>query len=192
MSQPVGPVLNESQVSLLRKPSFRQVPWLTPKSNRNAVRYGKATGRTMGNASSTFNAIYQGSANSEILHSASRNNLNLYFKFAFLIKSDNLGLLFHVLSFIQFCERKLLLPIVGLVLKFIFKYRVFSTKLYAHKMFGSWEFKTIFLGSLQKVFGGPCNIQIMRATGKNTLEASWHRWRTLWDIVHDTEEKSRA
>jgi len=73
----------------------------------------------------------------EILHSASRNNLNLYFKFAFLIKSDNLGLLFHVLSFIQFCARKLLLPIVGLVLKFIFKYRVFSTKLYAHKMFGS-------------------------------------------------------
>jgi len=43
-------------------------------------------------------------------------------------------LLFYVLNFIQFCVRKLLLPIV--VLKMIFIYDVFSTKLYAHEMFG--------------------------------------------------------
>jgi len=29
----------------------------------------------------------------------------------------------------------------------------------------------LFLGSLQKVFWGPCNIQTMRATEKNTLQA---------------------
>jgi len=96
-------------------------------------------------------SLVQGSANSgsrpkfgrETFHSVSRNNLNLHFKFAILIrqkKYGHLGLLFHVLSFIQFCARKLLLPIVGLVLKFIFNYRAFSTKLYAHEMFGSREF----------------------------------------------------
>ena len=112
----------------------------------------------------------------ETLHSGSRNNLNLHSKFAILIKCDNSGLPFHVLSFIKFCARKLLLPIVGLVLKFISNYRVFSTKLYAHKMLGSWEFRTNF-GALQKVFGGPCNIQTMRATGKNTLQALVTSWK---------------
>ena len=47
-----------------------------------------------------------------------------------------------MLSFVQFYARKLLLSIV--VLKFIFNYRVFSTKIYAHEMFESREFRTIF------------------------------------------------
>jgi len=34
-----------------------------------------------------------------------------------------------------------------LVLKLIFNYKIFSTKLYAHEMFVSREFKTIFQGS---------------------------------------------
>jgi len=50
--------------------------------------------------------------------------------------------LIYVLSFIQFSARKLLLSIV--VLKLIFNDKVFSTKLYAHEMFGSREFRTIF------------------------------------------------
>jgi len=43
-------------------------------------------------------------------------------------------LLFYVLSFIQFCARKLLL--LTLVLKLIFNYQVFSTKLQAHGCLG--------------------------------------------------------
>ena len=35
----------------------------------------------------------------------------------------------------QFCAPKLLLPVE--ILKFIFNYNVFSTKLYAHEIFGS-------------------------------------------------------
>jgi len=92
----------------------------------------------------------------KILPCGSRNNLNLHFKLAIHIrqnKCDHLGLLLYALSFIQFCVRKLLLTIVGLVLKYMFNYRVFSTKLYAHEMFESREFRTI-LGSLQKVFAG--------------------------------------
>ena len=60
---------------------------------------------------------------------------------------------FHVLSFIQFCARKLLLPIVGLDLKFIFNYRVFSTKLYAHEMFGSRKLRTIFRVAPKSIWG---------------------------------------
>jgi len=63
----------------------------------------------------TFNALYQGSAN---IGSGSRNNLNLHFKFAILIrqnKYNHVGLLFHMLTFVQFCARKLLLSIVCLL-----------------------------------------------------------------------------
>ena len=48
----------------------------------------------------------------DIFHSGSRNNLDLHFKFAILIKQNKCNhLLFHVLSFIQFCASKLLLSI---------------------------------------------------------------------------------
>jgi len=68
----------------------------------------------------------------ETFHSVTGNNSKLHFNFAILVrenKCDLLGLLLYVLSFIQFCARKLLLPIVSLVQKCIFNYRVFSTKL---------------------------------------------------------------
>ena len=42
----------------------------------------------------------------ETFHLGSRNKLNLHFKFAILIRQNKcgyLGLLFYVLSFIQFC-----------------------------------------------------------------------------------------
>jgi len=75
--------------------------------------------------------------------SESQSNLNLHFKFAILVGQNRCNhLLFYVLSFIKFCARKLLLS--PLVLKLIFNYNVFSTKLYAHEMFGSREFRTIF------------------------------------------------
>jgi len=74
-------------------------------------------------------------------HSGSRNKLNLHFKFAILFRQNkcyHLGLLFYVLSFTQFCARKLLFAttntVVGLVQKFTFNYELFSTKLYAHEM----------------------------------------------------------
>ena len=88
-------------------------------------------------------------------------------------KCDHLGRLFYVLSFIQFCARKLLLPIICLALKFIFNYRVFSTKLHAHQMFGSREFITIFRVAPKSICG-PCNIQTMRATGKKHQERLDH------------------
>ena len=55
-------------------------------------------------------------------------------------------------KFIKLYARKLLLSLV--VLKLIFNYQVFSTKLYAHEMFVSREFKTI-LRVRQKVFADP-------------------------------------
>ena len=126
----------------------------------------------------TFNAIYQGPqiVDRETFHSGSRNNLNFHFKFAILIrqnKCDHLGLLFYVLSFIQFCALKLLLPIVGLVLKFIFNYRVFFTKLYAHEMFGSRE--ELFFRVAPKNIWSPCKMQSKRAT--NTLQALVTSWK---------------
>jgi len=57
----------------------------------------------------------------------------------------SLSLLF-VLSFIQLCLGNLLLPMA--VLKMIFKYKVFATKLYAHKMLGLRVLRT-FLESLE-------------------------------------------
>jgi len=42
----------------------------------------------------------------------------------------------------EFCARKLLQSV--LVLKLIFNYKLFSTKLYAREMFGSREFKLFF------------------------------------------------
>jgi len=62
---------------------------------------------------------------------------------------------FYVVSFIQFCARKMLQSI--LVLKLIFDCKAFSTKLYAHEIFGSQEFKIIFLESRQKVLADPWN-----------------------------------
>jgi len=78
----------------------------------------------------------------ETYHFGSRNNLNLHVKFAILISQNKCNhLLFYVLSSTEFCARKLLLSIA--VLKLIFNYKVFSTKLHAHEMFGSREFRTI-------------------------------------------------
>jgi len=72
-----------------------------------------------------------------------RNYLKLHFKFAIPIRQNKCNhLQFYVLSFIQCCARKLLLSTV--VLKMIFICKVFSTKIYAHEMFGSYDFKTIF------------------------------------------------
>jgi len=68
---------------------------------------------------------------------------SLHFTFAVLIKQNKCNcLLFHVLSFTEFCARKLLQLIV--VLKMIFMYKVFSTKLCAHEMFWSRQFENIF------------------------------------------------
>jgi len=47
----------------------------------------------------------------------------------------------YVLNFTQFRARKLLLSIV--FLKFLFNYRVFSTKLHAHKMFRSRDLEPL-------------------------------------------------
>jgi len=88
----------------------------------------------------------------ETFHSGSQNIFNLHFKFAILIKENKCNhLLFYVLSFIQFCARKLLLPIV--FLKMVFIYKVFSTKLYAHEMFGSREFRTVFRVAPKSICG---------------------------------------
>jgi len=48
----------------------------------------------------------------------------------------------------------------------------------------------LFFRAAPKVFGGLCNIQTMRATGKTQDRRLWHR--TVWDLIHDTEEKNRA
>ena len=78
----------------------------------------------------------------ETFHSGSRNNINLHFKLAILIRQNKCNrLLFYVLSFIQFCARKLLVLLV--VLKVIFIYKIFSTKLYPQEMFMSRAFRTI-------------------------------------------------
>jgi len=61
--------------------------------------------------------------------------------------------MFYVLNFVQFCARKLLLLIVCLTLKFTFGYRVFSTKLYVHQIFGSREFRTIFRVAPKSIWG---------------------------------------
>ena len=80
--------------------------------------------------------------NRETFHSRSLNNINFHFKFAILIgKNECSHLLFCVLSFVKFCARKFLLSLV--VSKVIVNYKVFSTKLYAHEMFGSREFRTL-------------------------------------------------
>jgi len=82
----------------------------------------------------------------KILHSGSRNHSNLHFEFAILIrknKCDHLGLLFYVLSFIQYVRKNCL------------NCRVSSTKLYAHEMFGSREFRTIFSSRSEKYLGAP-------------------------------------
>ena len=102
----------------------------------------------------TFIAIYQGSAESRLWlkfglrdhakPSTQGHEIILICIFIRQNKCDHLGLLFYVLSFIQFCARKLLLPIVCLALKLIFNYRVFSTKLYADQMFKSRKFRIIF------------------------------------------------
>jgi len=76
-----------------------------------------------------------------------------------------LGLLFYVLCVIQFCARKLLLPIVCLVLKFTFNYRVFSTKLHAHEIFCLENLEQFWVAP--KSIWGLLQIQTMRATGKN-------------------------
>jgi len=61
-----------------------------------------------------------------------------------------------VLNFIQFYARKLLLSINNtVVLKLIFICKVFSTKLYAHEMFGSQEFETTFFWVVPKSICGP-------------------------------------
>jgi len=54
------------------------------------------------------------------------------------------------INFFFLCK-KLLLSLV--VLKFTFNYKVFSTKLYAHEMFGSREFTTIFRGAPKSICG---------------------------------------
>jgi len=62
---------------------------------------------------------------------------------------------FHTYNFVQencYCQ-------LIVVLKLIFTCEVFSTKLYAHEMFGSLEFETsTFFGSYQNVFADPCSM----------------------------------
>jgi len=88
----------------------------------------------------------------ETFHSWSRNNLNLHFKFAIVIRQNKCNhLVCYAQCFIQFCARKFLLSIV--VLKMIFIYKAFSAKLYAHEMFGLQEFRTIFRAASKSVCG---------------------------------------
>jgi len=61
--------------------------------------------------------------------------------------------IFLCAKFHTILRKKLLLSIV--VLKCIFNYRAFSTKLYAHEMFGSREFITIFYGRAKKYVRTP-------------------------------------
>ena len=81
-------------------------------------------------------------------HSGSRNNFQLNFKFAVLIRHNKCThLMFCVLSFIQFWARKLLLSAVVLLVFSLQESpnncKVFSTKLYAQEIFGQREFRTI-------------------------------------------------
>jgi len=81
----------------------------------------------------------------ETFHSGSRNNFNFISNLPFSLDNKCNHLLLYVPSFMKFCARKLLQSM--LVLKLIFDYKIFSTKLHAHDMFGSREFKTISQGS---------------------------------------------
>jgi len=72
----------------------------------------------------------------EVFHCAgSRNNVNLCFKFAIAIRQNKCNhLLLYMLSFIQFCERKLLLSItclkIGISLQSIFHKNISSRKIW--------------------------------------------------------------
>jgi len=78
----------------------------------------------------------------ETFHSGSRNIFNFISNFPFSLDNKCNHLLLYVPSFMKFCARKLLQSM--LVLKLVFNYKIFSTKLYASEMFGSREFETIF------------------------------------------------
>jgi len=88
----------------------------------------------------------------ETLHSVSRNNLNLHFKFAILIKFDNFGLPFYVLSFTQFCAQKLLLPIVCLFQNLYLITEYFPQNYKLTKCLGG-ENLELFLGRSNKHLG---------------------------------------
>ena len=107
----------------------------------------------------------------ETFHTGSRNNLNLHFKFAIIVRQNICNrLLFYVLSFIQFCARKLLLSIV--VLKLIFIYDVFSTKLYAHEMCGSGDLEKFHRVARKSI----CEPLVYSTVAWLRIYCFWHHW----------------
>ena len=123
------------------------------------------------------------------------------FKFAILIRQTKCNfLLFYVLSLIKFWTTKLLLSI--LVLKTIFICKVFSAKLYAHIIFGSREFRTIFRGTpwgytnnptLPKPFSKEksiCETPHRLGYSFQTNKIKWN-WKVLLFGVQDTNTKPK-
>jgi len=50
----------------------------------------------------------------------------------------------------------------------------------------------LFLSSLHKVFGAPATTDYVWNRKKTHYRRLWHHGRTVWDLIHHTEEKSRA